>query len=166
MFKKMLSFVMVVALFLFDWACFSITNVPVTSVTVGDDIVGVTRISGEEMKYPKENPARVVGDQIVFRKVIALSDVKDFKQNVQGVVYEITTKDGRMIRDIEGKKEGEKFVLPPLSIPLPEVISISVRRIDVGKLILATLGVVVGVFGIMMIDTFSRPYRTGWYDYR
>ena len=159
MFKKTLSLVTLVAFLLFDWACYSIRDVPVASVTDRDDVVGVTKISGEELKFPKENVARVVGNQIVLRiNTIALSDVKDFKQNSQGVVYEITTKDDHSIRDVEGKVLGEKIVLPSLNIPLSEVKSILVRRIHEGKTILAMLGVVIGVLGIVIIDVLSSPW--------
>jgi hypothetical protein len=164
MFKKTLSLLTVVALFLFNWACVihKVNIEPVTSVSDRDDIVGVTRISGEEMKYPKENPARVVMDQIVFKNVIALSDVKDFKQNANGVVYEFTTKDGHTIRNFEGKMGSEKIVLPSLYIPLSEVKSISVRRIHAGRSILAALGVVVGVAGIVLADLLSNGHWLHW----
>jgi hypothetical protein len=167
MFKISLSIVMILAFLFFDWACIihKVYNEPVTSVTDRDDVVGVTKISGEDLKFYKDNAARVVGNQIVLRNnTIALSDVKDFKQNPKGMVYEITTKDGRSIRDVEGKVLGEKIVLPLLNIPLSEVKSISVRRIQEGKSYLATLGVVIGVLGIIIIDEFSRPYRSGWYN--
>jgi hypothetical protein len=154
MFKKTLSLVTLVAFLLFDWACLSIKTVPVTSVAINDQIVGVTKISGEYVNIPKENPARIVENHIVLRRsnAIALSDVKDFKQDDKGVVYEFTTKYGRTIRDIEGKKEGEKIVMPPLSIPLSEVNLVSVYRTDVGKTILLAVGVIgVAIGGIYII---------------
>jgi hypothetical protein len=153
MFKKTLSLVTLVAFLLFDWACLSVQKVPVTSVNIEDQIVGVTKISGEYVQIPKENPARIVENQIVLRpsNAIALSDVKDFKQNDKGVVYEFTTKDGRTIRDIEGKREGEKIVLPPLSIPLSEVNLVWVYRKDVGGTILLILGLVVAGIGVYLI---------------
>jgi hypothetical protein len=164
MFKKTLSLLMVVAFLFFDWACIihKVYNEPVTSVTDRDDIVGVTRISGEDLKFPKENAASVVGHQIVLKiNTIALGDIKGFKQNAKGVVYEITTNDGSTIRDIAAKKEGEKIVLPPLSIPLSEVKLVSVLKGDIALTILATLGAIIGVVGIIISSgswfSFSFP---------
>ena len=157
MFKKTLSLMTLVAFLLFDWACLSVNKVPVMSVTINDQIVGVTKISGEYVQIPKENPARIVENHIVLRRsnATALSDIKDFKQDDKGVVYEFTTKDGRTIRNIEGKKEGEKIVLPPLSIPLSEVNLVSVYKTDVGKTILLAFGVIgVVIGGIFIIGLY------------
>ena len=162
MFKKILSLMTLAAFLFFDWACYSIRDVPVTSVTDRDDVVGVTKISGEDLKFPKENAGRVVGNQVVLRiNTIALSDVAGFKQNAKGVVYEITTKDGRSIQDGEGKVLGENIVLPSLNIPLSEVKSISVRRLQEGKSYLAMLGFVIGALGIFILSDpfFSGPRR-------
>ncbi len=150
--KRVLSLVTVVAFLLFDWSCLSITNVPVTSVASKDQIVGLTRISGESMQFSKENPARIIGDRLVIEiNTVALSDVKGFRQDGKGLVYEITTKDGRTIHDIEGKREGEKIVLPPLSIPLSEVKLVTVRRSDTGMTILLVLGIIAGLYGLLYI---------------
>jgi hypothetical protein len=152
--KKVLSLVTLVAFMLFDWACLSIKNVPVTSVTSKDQIVGVTKITGEYVQIPKENPARIVENQIVLRpsNAISLSDIKDFKQDNKGVVYEITTKYGSTIRDIEGQKQVWKIVFPspkykPAPIPLSEVNFVSVRRTDVVLTILLVVGIIGGVIG-------------------
>ena len=157
MFKKTLSLVTLAAFLLFDWACLSVQKVPVTSLTSKDQIVGVTKISGEYVQIHKENPARIVENKIVLRwsNTIALSNVKDFKQDDKSVVYEITTKDGRTLRDIEGKREGEKIVLPPLSIPLSEVNLVSVYRTDIGKTIVLALGVVAGIVGVLYLITLN-----------
>jgi len=166
MYKKTLSLVTVVAFLLFDWACLSIKNVPVTSVTSKDQIVGVTNRSGEYVQIPKEKSARIDGDRIVqsygkFNE-IALSDVNDLKQNDKGVVYEITTKDGRTIRDVQGIVEGGKIVLATLSIPLSDVNLVSVRRFDIGKTLLL-IPLAWGVFSFFYpIYLALRGIKGGW----
>ena len=168
MFKKTLSLVTLVAFLLFEWACLSVNKVPVTSVTDKDDIVGVTKISGEDIQIPKENPARVVGDRIILRPriihEISLSDVSDFKQNDKGIVYEFTTKEGRTIRNIEGKKTVSKIVFPwlkyePVPIPLSEVNFVSVLSVNAGKTIgfvLGALGASIGMFYLLLSNLSFR----------
>ena len=128
--KKTLSLVTLLAFLPFNWACFSITNVPETSVTSKDQIVGITKISGLSMRFPNKNPARIVGDRVVpepsIINAVALDEIKDFRQNDKGVVYEIPTKDGRAFRDVDGKREGGKIIFhslkhEPASIPISEV---------------------------------------------
>jgi len=149
--KKVLSLVTAVSFVLFDWACLSIQKVPVTSVTSKDQIVGVTKISGEYVQIPQENPARIVENQIVLTpsNTITMSDVKEFRETDKEVVYEITTKDGRTIRDVDGKREGGKIVFrslipAPASILLSEVNLVSVLRLDAVMTILIMLGVIGG----------------------
>ena len=170
MFKKTLSLVTLVAFLLFDWACLSVNKVPVTSANIENrtiedqvvgQIVGVMKISGKYVQIPKENPARLAGDRIVLSpsviNEIALDDIKDFKQNDKAVFIEITTKDGRTLRDIEGKREGRRIVLPslkyePAPIPLSEVNFISVRRYNNGLTLLLVLGIIgVAIGGIYLI---------------
>ena len=59
------------------------------------------------------------------------------------------------VHRLEGKKEGEKIVLPPLSIPLSEVNLVSVYKTDVGKTILLAFGVIgVVIGGIFIIGLY------------
>jgi hypothetical protein len=172
MFKKTLSLVTVAAFLLFDWACLSIKNVPVTSVTSKDQIVGVTKISGESMQIPKENAAQIVGDRVVLKpsviNAVDLNDIKNFRQNDKGVVYEITTKDGRTLHDIEGKKQGWKIVFPsqkyePAPIPLSEVNLVSVRRFSIGRTLLL-IPLAWGVISVFYpIYLALRGIKSWWY---
>jgi len=154
MFKKASSLVTILAFVFFDWACISVYKIPVRAVATKDEIVGVAKTSGEYLQFSKTNPARVVGDRIVSSssdfEEIDLNDVQGFRQNDKGVIYEVTTKDGRTFRDIEGKKEGEKIVIPsfnngPSSILLSEVEFVQVRKINVILSLCVILGIVAGV---------------------
>jgi hypothetical protein len=167
MIRKISGLIALVAFLLFDLACYYIRNVPVTSVKSRDRIVGVIFMSGKQMQFPKENLARIVENQIVLSPsdAVALSDVKNYKQDDKGVVYEITTKDGHIIRDIEGRKQGWKIVFPsqkyePAFIPISQIKLVLVRRLSLFWTIYLGMGGI-GFLGLLLISSTREKNSNG-----
>jgi hypothetical protein len=173
MFKKTSSVVTLLAFLLFEGACVihRVEDIPVKSAAAKDEIVGVVKTSGEYIQLSKDAPGRIEGDRLFLRttplRSVEMVDVKSFKQNEKGMVYEITTKDGVVFQNLEGRMEDGKIVLPPQkyqysSIPLSEVDMVQVRRVNGSMTFLATVGGFLGVIGglylIILLTKQSCPF--------
>jgi hypothetical protein len=93
-------------------------------------IIAVSKITGEIIKFPKDNPAMIKGDEIIWsRKVYGEKFI------VQDSVITL-----------------ESFI-----IPLSEVEHIQTRKVNIGVTFLAVLGVLASVFLIGVVSLITNP---------
>jgi hypothetical protein len=160
MLKKVCSFVTILAFILFDWACtsYSVKKVPMSSAT-GKDIrvLGVMKKSGEYIKFPEEKPAFLIGDRIIGgasgSREVFLADVKSYKRSEDGVISELTTKNGFTYTNITGKVVGDTIVMllpgsSAVSIPVSEVEMVWVRTTSALGVFASVVG---GIFALGLV---------------
>jgi hypothetical protein len=173
--RKLVVWTTLLAFFFFDVACVirRTRGEPPEKVYSGNpQVLAVLKKSGEYIEFSKENPGRVMGDKIVASERILEIPNSAIKRIIakDGKPSEIEKVDGTRVplTAVLRKDESKTVVLLDSSgfaIPLADVDMVTVRRVDTGTTILATVGLTALVFTGIVVVIFliaSCPFVYSW----
>ncbi len=177
--KKFVSVVTLFAFFIFTISCavYQVNEIAPEKAEAYSKagkkvrIIGVVTISGERIDFPKESPGTILGDKIVgtgspvAKKTwtkLEKSNIKLTRTDAKGRVEELTTKDGNIykVEKDSYSQVGDKVMftsltlLSRISIPLSEVELVAIKRVDLGRTFIATIGGLF-IFGLIAGGLFA-----------
>jgi hypothetical protein len=176
--RKIAAFLTIASFILFDFACTQHTTrmeMPEKAWGGNPEILAVLKKSGEFIEFSKEYPARIIGDKVVsggsFANFqVARSDIKEIVNERRRTVG-IVKNDGRrfdVVRVIRQDRDVIAFQakLSGTAIPLSEIDTLTVRRVNAGMTFLATIGVVgavlAGTIVLIALTKKSCPFIYSW----
>jgi len=174
--KKIVALPTMIAFVIFSISCTTINEERVSSVPKKNPkrikVMQVVKNSGEAINFPEEEPGRIVGENVegthrVEEFVLNKDEVEATKRDSKGSILEITTKEGRTIQVVSGRRDEGKFYFTisrsgeyaPVLIPLSDVkdLLIKFKTIDSGRtlaLFLLVLGIP-ALFVLAAMNSFS-----------
>ncbi|OGD22405.1 MAG: hypothetical protein A2W03_01405 [Candidatus Aminicenantes bacterium RBG_16_63_16] len=148
--KKVLGWVVLCSFLVTSWSCvYKFELKPLESIRPGKreglEIYAVRKKTGESVQFNKVAPAIIKGDALFEEKLVKIAIEKS---NIDHPKYfraethpfNLTTKDGRVYRVVEGTEQGNKIVgeaygsLPVM--PLSDIDLVAIRRVNLAKTLL------------------------------
>jgi len=163
--KKIISVFTLLAFIVFSISCYSTGTKKVRKAAnwhgKEGKILSVVKITGEYIEFAKENPGQISGNKIIGTSIILSketsierADIKKTRKHRDGSIFEVINKEGKIYQVVVGtaREEEDKFIFfttyvssESISIPLSEVKSLEIKRIN---LLLTTLALAFYPIGI------------------
>jgi len=148
---KIISLFTLLAFVIFSLSCYTTSTKEVRTVVDWKGkkvkILAVDKTSGEHIEFSKDGLGRIYYDSIKGTAIILNKDVEIDRANIESLEKDrITTKDGKIYRVVTGTARAGKDKIifsyessESISIPLSEVKSVRVKRLDPFQTFLAVV---------------------------
>ena len=164
--RKVISIYTLLAFIIFSISCYSTSTKKVRKAAnwYGKEakIFSVVKTTGEYIEFSKEKPGRISGNKITGTSIILSkktsmerADIKKIRKHSDGRIFEVIDKEGKIYHVVgTAREEEDKFILfttyassESVSIPLSEVKSLKIKRIN---LLLTALVIALSPIGIFI----------------